>query len=281
MQFHDVQNSAMFRDGSVNSMVFQRDIQIYKHWRSKSFWGNLQTTISLKHGDTLTPFSQVNNKHSTYSIYILQNSVKTIIQQTHTQNDIDVTSSWNSLFHGIVESCNLVSEYPLDTLWQCYQKGNDCGHTEHVNLENTTINTLYLTILEHLKQHDPNISSNIASLFIHFTIYQNPVWDLGLQHKLLSQNFNKDYSSNLKDIQTYNSNCTCPCSSIFDWWHRKKGILKMRHFQQCDIPKFTDTIHLSNIYIQNKHVITLYSYENHSRYTFSTDWQTSNKKLWT
>ena len=41
VQFHDVQNSAMFRDGSVDSMVFQRDIQIYEHCRSKHSRGFL------------------------------------------------------------------------------------------------------------------------------------------------------------------------------------------------------------------------------------------------
>ena len=139
----------------------------------------------------------------------------------------------------------LVSDYPYNTLPECYKKGNDCGHSEHVNLENTTINTLYLTILEHFKQKEPDISSNVASSFIHYTIYQNPVWDLGLQHKLLCRNFNKDYSTNIKDIEKYTHTCICPCSRIFDWWHKKKGIDKMNRFKQCDTPKFTN----SNLFV--------------------------------
>ena len=192
----------MFRDGSVNSMVFQRDIQIYKHRRSKHYGGFLQTSISLKCGDHPSLHKQGNKKHSTSSLHTLQNTVKTIIQHQCKQNEVEFKTSWNTLFHEIIESCDIVADYSSNTLPQCYKKGNDCGHTEHVNLENTIINTLYLTVLEHLKQQQPVISSNIASSFIHFTIYQNPVWDLGLQHKLLSKNFNKDYSTNLQDIKT-------------------------------------------------------------------------------
>ena len=222
----------MFRDGSVDSMVFQRDIQIYKQYWSTNSGGFLRTSISLKRGNSLCLLAQVKDKHSTSSLQTLQNAVKTIIQDQHTQNEVDIKTSWNTLFHQIIESCKIVSDYPSNTLPQCYQKGNDCGHTEHVNLENTTINTLYLTVLEHLKQQQSVISSNIASSFIHFIIYQNPVWDLGLQHKLLSRNFNKDYSTNLEDIQMYTRNCICPCSSIFHWWHQRKGINKMRMFKQ-------------------------------------------------
>ena len=219
VQFHDAQNSRMFRDGSDDSMVFQKDIQIYKHQRSKNSNGLLKTSISLTNVYTPGLFTQASSQDSTPSVRTLQNTVKTIIQQHHVQNEVDVKTSWNTLFHEIIEACNLVSDYPYDTLPECYKKGNDCGHSEHVNLENTTINTLYLTILEHFKQKEPEISSNVASSFIHYTIYQNPVWDLGLQHKLLCRNFNKDYSTNIKDIQKYTHTCICPCSRIFDWWH--------------------------------------------------------------
>ena len=149
-----------------------------------------------------SPLPQVNDGPSTPSICSLESTVKTIVQQTHQQNEIDAKiSSWNSLFHEIIESCNITSNYPLDRLPEYYKKGNDCGHTEHVNLENSTINTLYLTVLEQLNKQDDKISSNAASSLVYYTIYHNPVWDLGLQHKLLSRNFNKDYSTNLTDIQ--------------------------------------------------------------------------------
>ena len=169
------------------------------------------------------PLPRVNDAHSTPSIYSIENTVKMIIQQTYELNEIDVkTSSWNLLFHDIIELCNIASDYLLDRLPGFYKKGNDCGHTEHVNLEKTTVNTLYLTVLEQFNQQEKEISSNTASSFVHYTIYLNPVWDLGLQHKLLSRNFNKDYSTNLTDIQTYTNNCVCPCSSIFNKWYQTK-----------------------------------------------------------
>ena len=128
-----------------------------------------------------SPPPQVNDARSTPSMCSLESTVKRIVQQTHQQNEIDVKiSSWNSLFHEIIESCDITSNYPLDRLPECYKKGNDCGHIEHVNLENCTINILYLTVLEHLNKQEDKISSNTASSFVHYTIYHNPVWDLGL-----------------------------------------------------------------------------------------------------
>ena len=119
-----------------------------------------------------------------------------------------------------------------------------------MNLESTTVNTLYQTVLEQFNQQDKEISSNTASSFVHYTIYQNPVWDLGLQHKLLSMNFNKDYSMNLTDIQRYTNNCVCPCSAIFNKWHQKKGIHEMSQFEQCDSPIFTDiTSFVKHVYL--------------------------------
>ena len=240
VQFHDVQNSSMFRDGSVDNMVFQRDIQIYRHQRTKFSQKLLQTSILLTHRDNDCSPSQLSDKESTPSLNTIQSTVKTIVQQCRKKNRVDVkSSSWNSMFHEIIECCDISSNYPPNSLPQSYEKGNDCGHTEHVNLENTIINTLFLTVLEHIKGHADNDSSyNTASSFINFTIYQNPVWDLGLQHKLLCRNFNKDYSANLANIRSYNSSCICPCSVIFDPWHQQKGISLMKCFKQCDSDMF-------------------------------------------
>ena len=242
VQFHDVQNCSMFRDGSVDNMIFQRDIQIYRHQRSKYLKTTLKTNISLANDGSTIPCSKSDDVYCTPSTCNLETTVKRIVQQAHQRNEIDSRiSSWNSLFHEIIELCDITTKYPLDRLPECYKKGNDCGHVEHVNLENSTIKTLYLTILDHLNKPENKVSSNTASYFVHYVIYHNPVWDLGLQHKLLSKNYNKDYSTSLINIQTYSNNCVCPCSAIFKKWHEAKGIIKMIQFKQCDSPIFTNT----------------------------------------
>ena len=83
----------MFRDGSVDSMVFQRNIQIYKHRWSKHSGGFLQTSISLKRGNPPCLLTQGNDKQSTSSLHTLQSTVKTIIQDQHTQNEVDIKTS--------------------------------------------------------------------------------------------------------------------------------------------------------------------------------------------
>ena len=82
VQFHDVQNSSMFRDGSVDNMVFQRDIQIYRHQRTKSSQKMLQTSIILTHRDKDCPPSRLSDNQSTPSLNTIQCTVKTIVQQS-------------------------------------------------------------------------------------------------------------------------------------------------------------------------------------------------------
>ena len=102
VQFHDVQNCSMFRDGSVDNMIFQRDIQIYRHRQSKYLITTLKTNISLANDGSTTPCSQDDDACSTPSTSNLESTVKRIVQQTHQQNEIDARiSSWNSLFHEI------------------------------------------------------------------------------------------------------------------------------------------------------------------------------------
>ena len=57
----------------------------------------------------------------------------------------------------------------------------------------------------------------------------------------MSKNYNKDYSTNLTNIETYSNNCVCPCSSIFNKWYQAKGIIKMIQFKQCESPIFMNT----------------------------------------
>ena len=103
VQFHDVQNCSMFQDGSVNNMVFQRDIQIYRHWQTRNLQTLLNTNTSLGNRVSTGPLPRVNDAHSTPSICSVENTAKKIIQQMHKLNEIDVkTTSLNSLFHDII-----------------------------------------------------------------------------------------------------------------------------------------------------------------------------------
>ena len=58
------------------------------------------------------------------------------------------SKSWDSMFHYIVELCNLQCDFPPWVLQSCYSKQDTCRHTLQVQLEKAATNTLYLTALD-------------------------------------------------------------------------------------------------------------------------------------
>ena len=89
--------------------------------------------------------------------------------------------TWNEKFHKLLAGCDIKIYYPTSKLPECYQLGNSCGHILHVDLEETTRNTLHLTMLESVTNNSPCHSLEVASSFVNTMTFQNPVWDLGFQ----------------------------------------------------------------------------------------------------
>ena len=78
--FHDIQNSSIFRDGSIDPMVFQQDIQIYMYQRMNNIGNQLETCISFKNCDTSILQTSRETGHSIPFKLHLKQTVDAIIQ---------------------------------------------------------------------------------------------------------------------------------------------------------------------------------------------------------
>ena len=154
--------------------------------------------------------------------------------------------SWNSSFHNLITDCNLSSYFPPSTLPECYRKGESHGHVLHVDLSKLVTNTFYLTMMESNRNLLPSHYSDSAPLFIHSTIFHNPVWDLGLQFMLARKNADKIYTLDMKCLNMYSLVCVCPCSRLLSKWHHKYMFNKMPIFGQCGDNVFQNPIDFVN-----------------------------------
>ena len=136
--------------------------------------------------------------------------------------------SWNVMFHTILDECHLTSYFDMDTLPKNYLPGRVCGQSLQVDLDHVRYNTMHLTLLELINNKNDNQREYID--FIDAVLFTNPIWDLGLQHKLMEKNNQKIYQGN---ITNYTQQCICPCSSIFKAQHQQIGITKYQQFRQC------------------------------------------------
>ena len=94
------------------------------------------------------------------------------------------------MFHNVLNICQLRLEFPPNSLPPTYGKKQSCGHLLHVELDTISTKALYLTMLEKVSGESREVSfeTNESCVFINAVIYKNPVWDLGMQHKLALQN---------------------------------------------------------------------------------------------
>ena len=158
---------------------------------------------------------------------------------------------WNELFHKGIELCSLQSYYEKGHLLKSYKKDSSCGHILHSNFEETKKQTINLTILESYKEDKERERSNL-SLFIDSVLYQNPVWDLGLQFDLIQTNKNNIFNVGKHKLQNFTKKCICPCSTVFSKWLSKLGVLNFNNFNTCDSAVFSDcALLLKHLYSSN------------------------------
>ena len=121
---------------------------------------------------------------------------------------------WNAMFWSILDTCNLKLEFSSCSLPSSYWETQICGHILHVGLEDTSTNTMYLTMLELSKDPTTLYNSHVPALFIYCTVLNNPVWDLGLQFLLPKTNNDKAFTCEVENLQLYSTKYIGPCSSI-------------------------------------------------------------------
>ena len=158
--------------------------------------------------------------------------------------DLMSRDSWNSLFHQLLQIDDLVEEFPPWVLPRSYGVDKSCGHILQVNLQDVATNTLHLTTLEKLMDKEVNSvysSINAAAMFIYIIIFQNPIWDIGLQHQLVRQNDEKLFQNDIS-VERYTTKCICPCSTRFSEWHKKTHIDMLPNFSACEKIIYKDHI---------------------------------------
>ena len=57
----------------------------------------------------------------------------------------------------------------------------------------------------------PDLPISVAAMFIHSVIFQNPIWDVGLQHAIINTNREKVFKLENETVSRFTSKCVCPC----------------------------------------------------------------------
>ena len=113
----DIQNTSMFRDGSVNSIEFQHKIQIFRHLHSSHKPSiDCQRQIHIK-----TLPRSYKELMEVPTIEFLRECVADCMRglQIPVTNFVP-NDSWNALFHWVLENDNLDNEFPPWSLPNCY-----------------------------------------------------------------------------------------------------------------------------------------------------------------
>jgi len=216
IQYDDVMNCNMFRDGSMDTSIFQQKVHAFKYLRM-----NNKPIIPSVHIQSETSYSMNTTleMEEVPTIEFLLDQVQKCMMSFEPSFASKKNNSRNKMFWSILETCELKSEYALSSLPSSYERNQVCGHVLHVELEDTSTKAMYLTMLESSK--DPTIfyQSQVPALFIYCTVLNNPVWDLGLQFMFAKTNNEKVFTCEMENIETYTTKCVCPCSAIFSKWH--------------------------------------------------------------
>ena len=144
---YDILNTTMFRDGSMDSVEFQRKVHYYRfvHLCTMKNNGLLSTTLS-KNKRTI----ERNILHKVPTIQFLREQVDMCMDGMNVKRISHSDKSWNFMFHYIVKLCNLQCNFPPWLMPSCYNKQHTCEHTLEVELDKAATDTLYLTALENL-----------------------------------------------------------------------------------------------------------------------------------
>ena len=169
------------------------------------------------------------------SIDFLREQVKLCTDRLNIKEKVNKPESWNIMFHQFCDLCDLKYEFPPWSMPSCYGTNKTCGHIQQVNLDKAAINTLYLTALDKMPNSaSDNLPLSVAAMFTQYVVYENPIWDLGLQHQIVSNNTDKLFHMEFKRVSRYTTKYICPCGKLLQSWHHQKRINMLPTFQQCD-----------------------------------------------
>ena len=132
----------------------------------------------------------------------------------------------------------------------CYSKHQTCGHIQQINLDKAATNSLYLTTLDNMSNStSTHFPLSVAAMFIQSVVYENPVWDIGLQHQIIKNNTNKLFNMEITKVDRYTTKCICPCGALFKNWHDQIHIDLLPNFKRCEKKIFQNHIDfISHLY---------------------------------
>ena len=202
----DVLNTQMIWDGSMTTVEFHQQI-LHMLYVKKLKESSARVTEEFLHPSNQKKRKFLNDPSNESNDQWLKVETKDALGLSINRFG---TMSWNAMFHTILDECHLTSYFDMDTLPKNYLPGRVCGQSLQVDLDHVRYNTMHLTLLELINNKNDNQREYID--FIDAVLFMNPIWDLGLQHKLMEKNNQKIYQGN---ITNYTQQCICPCSSIF------------------------------------------------------------------
>ena len=248
VQHHDILNCNMFRDRSVDTSLFQQKIHTFMCHYSQNKEGNVRES---KHTSSDVQKHAVIQEVPTISFLLEQ--VQKYMVTMNTSFCPNHRLPWGEIFYSLVNLCGLKNEFSPSSLPITYTRDKVCGHIFHFGLEETATHAMPLTMLEGSKDLENALDSHVPSFFIYCMVFQNHICDLGLQFKASNDISSK--KSGVKSIksQSYTANCMCPCSKLFDNWHRRESLDKLpnwRSYPSEIYQKTSDFIH--HLHVMNK-----------------------------
>ena len=225
----DHNNNCMIRDGSYDCLTFQQDIKLHAHKYAETKKKSAVTGERRK----------VDELEEVPNIHVLKKKVQSYMVGWQSVSATRTCETWNQKFHNLIVVCGIQNYYLPSKLPECYKAGSSCGHVLHVDLEESASNTLHLTMLESVGNHSSH-PLEVASSFVDSLIFENPVWDLGLQFAIQKSNSEKLFNLQKESAQKYLSTCICPCSSLFSFWHERSSLSSLPEFIPCEGSVFKD-----------------------------------------
>ena len=238
----DIQNTTMYRDGTMDNMKFQYMIMKFQ---SKYVTTKISPTIPRSTFREATEMENIKMKEVAtiqalkQEVASFKGSINAVDHKLSSTN----TKDWNEMFHNIISTCNLERHFTLESLPPSYAKGFTCSHIFHVDMEKIMSNTIHLTILEQTKsQENPVRNSTVAKSFISNVINHNPVWDLGLQFLTMQTNIDRIYTNMKNSAKNFTKHCICPCSYMLKNWHKMNLMDQLPNFKECSTGIFIEPL---------------------------------------
>ena len=248
IQHHDILNCNMFRDGSVDASLFQQKIHTFMYLYSQNKGGNVRES---KHTSSDVQEPGVIQEVPTISFLLEQ--VQKCMMTMNTSFCPNHRLPWNEMFYSLVNLCGLKNNFPPSSLPTTYARDKVWSHIFHVELEETATHAMYLTMLEGSKDLENALDSHVPAFFIYCMVLQNPIWYLGLQFKASNDISPKKQGVKSINLQSYTTNCICPCSKLFNNWHQRESLDKLSNWRSCTSEIYqepADFIH--HLHVMNK-----------------------------